>query len=47
MKFDGKDVYTKDELNEIKNSKKVGDKVEVVFYRNNIQQTVTLTLGEN
>lgn len=47
VKFDGKDVYTMDELNEIKNSKKVGDKVEVVFYRNNIQQTVTLTLGEN
>jgi len=46
VKFDGKDVYTMDELNKIKNTKKIGDKVEVTFYRQNKEKTVTLTLEE-
>jgi len=46
FKFDGKEVYTMDELNEFKNTKNVGDKVEICFYRKNEKQTVTLTLGE-
>ena len=44
--FDGKDISTMDELIEIKNTKNVGDKVEVTFYRRNEEKTVTLTLGE-
>ncbi len=46
VKFDGKPVYTMDELNEIKNTKNIGDTVEVVFYRDNKEQSVSLTLGE-
>jgi len=46
FKFDGKDVFTMDELNEIKNTKEIGDKVDVTFYRRNEEKTVTLTLGE-
>lgn len=46
VKFDGKDVANMDELNEIKNTKEIGDKVEVTYYRNTEQMTVTLTLGE-
>lgn len=45
-KFDGKDVNTMDELIEIKNTKNVGDKVDITFYRKNEEKTVTLTLGE-
>ena len=46
MKFDGQSVSTMDELTAIKDTKKVGDSVEVVFYRGNEEKTVTLTLGE-
>ena len=46
FKFDGKDVFTMDELNEIKNTKEIGDKVDVSFYRKNEEKTVTLILGE-
>ena len=35
-----------DELNEIKNTKNIGDKVEIEFYRKNELKTVTITLGE-
>ena len=45
--FDGKSVSTMDELNDIKNTKSVGDSVEVTFYRGNEKMTVTLVLGEN
>lgn len=45
-KFDGKEVNTMDELIEIKNTKNVGDKVDITFYRKNEEKTVTLTLGE-
>ena len=40
--FDGKSVSTMDELNDIKNTKSVGDSVEVTFYRGNEEMTVTL-----
>lgn len=46
VKFDGKDISTMDELTEIKNTKKIGDKVEVTFYRKEKEKTVTLTLEE-
>jgi len=46
VKFDGKDVTTMDELNEIKNTKSIGDKIDITFYRKNEEKTVTLTLGE-
>lgn len=46
IKFDGQSVSTMDELTAIKDTKKVGDTVEVVFYRGNKEKTVTLTLGE-
>ena len=45
--FDGKSVSTMDELNDIKNTKSVGDSVEITFYRGNEEMTVTLVLGEN
>lgn len=46
VKFDGKNVQTMDELNAIKDTKNIGDKVEVTFYRKNEEKTVTVTLGE-
>ena len=46
VSFDGKDISTMDELNEIKNSKNIGDNVEIKFYRKNKLKTVTITLGE-
>lgn len=46
VKFDGQSVSTMEELEEIKNTKNIGDKVEVVFYRENKEKTVTITLGE-
>lgn len=47
VSFDGQSVCTMDELNEIKNTKNVGDKVEIKFYRKNDLKTATITLGEN
>lgn len=47
VKFDGKSISTMAELEEIKNTKNIGDKIEITFYRNNKEKTVTLTLGEN
>ena len=46
VKFDRKSVSTMDELNNIKNTKNIGDIVEVTFYRKNEEKTVTITLGE-
>ena len=45
--FDGKNISTMDELNEIKNTKNIGDKIEIRFYRKNKEKTVTITLAEN
>lgn len=46
VKFDGKQVATMDELNEIKNTKNVGDTVEIEFYRKNEYKKVNVILGE-
>ena len=46
VKFDGKQVTTMDELNEIKNTKNIGDTVEVEFYRKNEYKKVNVILGE-
>lgn len=46
VKFDGKQVATMDELNEIKNTKNIGDTVEVEFYRKNEHKKVNVILGE-
>ena len=46
VSFDGKDISTMDELNEIKNTKNIGDNVEIKFYRKSELKTVTITLGE-
>ena len=47
VKFDGQTVSTMNELNNIKNAKNIGDKVEITFFRNKELKTVTVTLGEN
>ncbi len=47
VKFDGKNVETMDELNAIKDTKNIGDKVDITFYRKNNEKTVTITLGES
>ncbi len=46
VSFDGKDVSTMDELNAIKNTKSIGDKIEVKLYRRSELKTVTVTLKE-
>lgn len=46
VSFDGKDISTMDELNEIKNTKNIGDNVEIKFYRKSELKNVTITLGE-
>lgn len=46
VKFDGKQVATMDELNEIKNTKNIGDTVEIEFYRKNEHKKVNVILGE-
>ena len=45
--IDGKDVKTMDELNEIKNTHKIGDKVSLKIYRDGKYQDIQLTLGES
>ena len=47
IKFDGKDIKTFDELSKIKNEKNVGDRVEVVVYRNGKNVSLSLQLAEN
>jgi len=46
VKFDGKSIFTMEELEEIKNTKNVGDEVEVTFYRKAEEITVKLILAE-
>lgn len=46
VEFDGKRISTMDELNAIKETKKIGDTVELKFYRKNEEKTVKITLGE-
>ena len=47
VKFDGKAISTMDELNEIKNTKNIGDTVEITLYRKNKEMSVSVVLGEN
>lgn len=46
VSFDGKDVSTMDELNAIKNTKTIGDKIEIKLYRKSELKTFTITLKE-
>lgn len=46
VSFDGKDVSTMDELNPIKNTKNIGDKIEIKLYRKSELKTFTITLKE-
>lgn len=46
VSFDGKDVSTMDELNAIKNTKNIGDKIEIKLYRKSELKTFTITLKE-
>lgn len=46
LKFAGKDITSIDEINELRDEHKVGDKVEVVISRNGKQMTLTITLQE-
>lgn len=45
--IDGKDITTKQELNEIKNSKNIGDTVELKLYRNGKYETIKVTLDSD
>ena len=44
--FDGKQIKTMDELNEIKNTHKIGDKVTVKVLRDEDYKEIEITLGE-
>jgi len=46
VELDGKEVKTMDELNAIKDTKKIGDKVDITLYRKNEKIKITITLGE-
>lgn len=46
VSFDGKDVSTMDELNTIKNTKNIGDKIEIKLYRKSELKTFTITIKE-
>ena len=45
--IDGKEVKTMDELNGVKNTHKIGDKVSLKIYRDGKYQDIQLTLGES
>ena len=47
IKADGKDVKTMDELNEIKNSHKIGDTMSLTINRSGEQKEIKVTLEEN
>ena len=46
VEFDGKKIKTMDELNEIKNSHKIGDELKIKVNRNNEDKELTIILGE-
>lgn len=46
VKADGQDIKTMDELNKIKNSHSVGDKMTLTIYRDGKTQDITITLAE-
>ena len=43
---DGKKVSTMDELNEVKNSHKIGDEMKIKVNRDGQEKELTITLGE-
>ena len=45
-KVDGKEIENMDELNEIKNSKEIGDKITLTIWRNGKTQDIEVTLQE-
>ena len=46
IEADGKKIKTMDELNEIKNSHKIGDEMKIKVNRNGQEKELTITLGE-
>ena len=46
IEADGKQISTMDELTEIKNSKSIGDKLDMKLVRDGKEKTVTVTLKE-
>lgn len=46
VEIDGKQVSTMDELNAVKNEKKIGDEVTLKIYRKSKEMKLTITLGE-
>ena len=46
IEADGKKVTKMDELNEIKNSHKIGDEMKIKIKRDNNEKELTITLGE-
>lgn len=46
IQADGKDIKTMDELNEIKNSHKIGDQMKIKVNRDGQEKELTITLGE-
>lgn len=46
ISIDGKSIKTMDELNEYKNTKKVGDEITLGIYRDSKKMEVKITLGE-
>jgi serine protease Do len=46
IEADGKQISTMDELNEIKNSHKIGDELKIKVNRNGEEKELTITLGE-
>lgn len=47
ISFDGKDIKTMNELNELKNSHEIGDEVTLKIIRNKKDQEITLILGKS
>lgn len=47
VKADGKSIKTMEELNDIKNSKKIGDKIKLTINRSGKEINITVTLEEN
>ena len=46
IKADGKDIKTMDEINEIKNTHKIGDTMTLTINRNGSEKEITITLEE-
>lgn len=46
IEVEGKKITTMDELNEIKNSHKIGDEIKIKVNRNGEEKELTITLGE-